>query len=580
MRYEVMTKNVVEIFGGIPGVGKTKLIDELFKNNPDIRKIYLALSHKQVEEREDFLTGMELTHWYGMPLTCPIVEQEPVKTFLEVNMPTRWICRICQSLKLYPAKACPHKLQFKNPENTVIAPVAYTFTEHVEKYKPEIVVVDDIILQKHDLPTRNEMKKYAHSLYQTGFCDYKTFEDLFEEQGEKIEQYILHTIEPKLKAGIKRLLDEGGDFSKESAKILLQIDPITLLDWYRLVKVYGWQEEFSIPLLMPVFQLALHKDRRIIVVGAEVNKPFLEMMIKCFQKEYGYPITLQYRTMELNSHLPDSVVYRVRSPKYDNAWYPTTTSIVKSGVTRLSIKQRIETILLEQVDEPKKLSNLTVGIIKPKKAPLTDFLTPVVEHYCRIESLDFGSLRSSNTLEHCNILFVIGTYNVNINSLQKDFVKFYHRNPWSVESVKQRDGGYQYVADGELENFRGMTEDYEMYQAIHRCRPALRQRKIFVFGLPPKEIYDEFKVEDLTFEKNSGVMYLVEWESFDKWMMEQIGEKGMYHGELVKRISEKFGINKSSAWQRIQKFAEEHNDEYEIGDKKIGDMRVKYVRKV
>jgi hypothetical protein len=330
-------------------------------------------------------------------------------------------------------------------------------------------------------------------------------------------------------------------------------------------------------LLMPVFKLALHKDRRVIVVGAEINKPFLEIMVKNFQKEYGYPITLQYQTMELNSHLPDSVVYRVRSPKYDNAWYPTTTSIVKSRVTRLSIKQRIEIILLNQ---EQKLQDLTVGVIKPKKAPLTDFLTPLIEHYCKVESLDFGSLRGSNTLEHCNILLVIGTYNINIDSLQKDFVKFYHRNPWSTESVKQRDGGYQYVGDSDLENFRGLAEDYEMYQAIHRARPALRARKVYIFGLPPKEIYDEFKVEDLTFEKNSGVMYLVEWKDFDKFVKEEIGDNGIFQADLMKTISEEFGINKSNAWQRIQKFVEEHKTEYEIVEKNaIGGIVLKYVRK-
>ena len=570
-----MSQKVVEIVSGIPGVGKTKFTDSLFKREPDKRKIYLPLSHKQANEREDFLTGINLTHWYGVQLICPLVENEPIKTFLEINMPVRWLCRICQSLKLYPVKSCPHKIQFKNPENTVIAPVAYTFTQHVEKYNPDIVVVDDIILQKKELPSRNEMRKYVHALHQTGFCNYETLEELFEKEGDQFKLYILNTIEPKLKGGIKRLLDEGSDISKGVSKFLLQIDPMTLLDWYRLVKVYGWQEEFSIPLLMPVFQLALEKGRRVVVMGAQINKPFLEMEIKCFQKEYGYPITLQYQRMKLNS-LPNSVVYRVRSEKYPHAWYPTTTSIVKSRATRVHLKQHIETILLNQ---EKELKNLTVGIIKPKNSPLTDFLTTLVESYCRVLSLDFGNLRGSNKLEYCDLLIIVGTYNVNITALQKDFVKFFHRNPWTIEAVKQFDGGYKYVGDSDLENFRSMVEDYEMYQAIHRVRPALQQKKVYVFGLVPREIYEEFKVEDLTFEKNSGVMCLVEWKDFDKWIMEQIGDKGVYHGELVKRIREKFNITNEAARLRIQKFVEQHKDEYEIGIKNIGDMRLRYVQK-
>jgi hypothetical protein len=570
-------KNVVEIFGGIPGVGKTKLIDQLFKSYPDVRKIYLALSHQQIEEREDFLTQIALTHWYGMPLTCPLVETEPIQTFLDINMPTRWVCRICQSLKLYAEEACPHKAQFRNPANTVIAPVAYLFTEHVEKYNPEIVVVDDIINSEHELPSRNEMGTYVRTLYQLGFCDYRTIGDLFDSQNEFLKLYVLDTIEPKINAGIKRLLGEGSDFSKESAKILLQIDPYTLLDWYRLVNVYGWQEQFSIPLLTKTFELSLAEKRRVIVVGANISQPFVEMLVRNFQREYGEPIKTEYQNLELDQ-LADSVVYRVRSPKYDYAWYPTTTSIVKSRVTRLSIQQRIETVLLDQVDDLTDLSHLTVGIIKPKNAPIGDFLTPLIEGYCKIKSLDFGSLRGSNSLEHCNVLFIIGTYNVNMDDLQKDFIKLFHRKPLSTESVKQHDGGYKYVADAQLENYRSMVEDYEMYQAIHRARPALRQRKIFVFGLIPPAIAEEFTVEDVSFE-NSEVRRLVGWKDKEKFIVEQIGDGGVFQADLVNAVVAEFGIAKRNAYNRIQKFLEKHNEEFEIVDKNaVGGIVLKYVQ--
>lgn len=51
---EKMT-NAVTIHTGIPGAGKTKGIDDLLRNNPNKRKIYLILSHKQLRERSDFL---------------------------------------------------------------------------------------------------------------------------------------------------------------------------------------------------------------------------------------------------------------------------------------------------------------------------------------------------------------------------------------------------------------------------------------------------------------------------------------------------------------------------------------------
>jgi len=280
--------------------------------------------------------------------------------------------------------------------------------------------------------------------------------------------------------------------------------------------------------------------------------------------------------MELEQPLPNSIVYRVRSEKYPHAWYPTTTSIVKSRGMRKHLEQRIETILLNQ---EKELKDLTVGIIKPKNAPLTDFLTTLVKNYCNVLSLDFGNLRGSNKLEYCDILIIVGTYNINITDLQEDFVKFYHRKPWSVQAVKQFDGGYQYVGDSDLENYRRLVEDYEMYQAIHRVRPALRQRKIFVFGLVPREIYDEFQVKDVTFEKNSGVICLSEWKDFDKFVKEKIGEEGIYQSDLVKVISEEVGIAKENARQRVIKFVDIHSDKYEITEKTIGDMTLKFVRK-
>lgn len=579
--------NTVENIGGIPGVGKTKLIDKLFRNNPDVRKIFLPLSHKQADEREDFLTGIPLTHWYGVELICPLKDQEPIKTFFEINMPVRWLCRICQSLKLSSVSDCPHKTQFKNPPNTVIAPVSYVFTQHIEKYDPQIVAVDDIILQNQDLPSRNEMKRYVHLIYRSGSCDYKTLEELYEafDKSRSIEegltlfkQYILGTIEPKLKAGINRLLEEGSDISKEVSKMILQIDPLTLLDWYRLVKVYGWKEKFSIPLLMPVFKLALEKGRQVFIVGAQINKPFLEMMARNFLREYGYPITLEYRKMELDQPLAKSVVYRVRSPKYEHAWYPTTTSITKSRVTRQHIKERIEIILLNEMRELKD-TRLTVGIIKPKNAPLTDFLTPLVENYGNVLSLDFGSLQGSNQLEWCDILIIVGTYNINITDLQQDFEKVYHKKPSSVEAVKQFDGGYVYL-DQDLENYRRMMEDYEMYQAIHRARPALRERKVYVFGLIPREIYDEFEIRDIMVKKGEGGMNLIEWESFDKWMHEKIGEGGIFQTELVKAVQEKYGLSDVGSLLKVKRFVKKHHDVYEIVEKNaVGEIVMKYVQK-
>ena len=238
------------------------------------------------------------------------------------------------------------------------------------------------------------------------------------------------------------------------------------------------------------------------------------------------------------------------------------------------------------MDEPADISKLTVGIIKPKNVDMNDFLTPLIQDYVKASSLDFGNLRSSNTLEDCDILFVVGTYNVNIEGLQKAFKKLYHREPWSTEAVKLKlsDGGYRYDADPDLENYRRMVEDNEMYQAIHRVRPALRKKKVYVFGVIPEEIFDEFQVEDVTFEKekieNVGVMCLVEWKSLEKFVMEKIGEEGIFQYELVNAVYEEFGGNKEVIRRKIKEFVEAHKEEYEsVGKRTPKNQWGTYIRR-
>lgn len=275
--------------------------------------------------------------------------------------------------------------------------------------------------------------------------------------------------------------------------------------------------------------------------------------------------------MTLNQPRAESTIYRVRSPTHPNAWYPHVTSIVKSRIERATIKERIETILLSLVDyEPSELKNLNVGFIKPKKVELEDFLTSWTS-YVRKSSLNFGNLRGSNLLEYCDILIIVGTYVVNVEELPKDFEIFYHRKPWSTQSEKLTYGGYRYVGDSDLENFRKMCEDYEMYQAVHRVRPALKEKKVYVFGLVPEEIFLEFpNIKDVTFEKdNEGGMRLVEWKNFEKFVEEKIGNKGISQRDLVNAVYEEFGGNKEVIRRKIRKFVAKRNGEYIIVWKEV-----------
>lgn len=70
----------IHILYGILCAGKTSKIEEIFLNNPDLKKIYLTSSHFLLNERELYFDGLGVTHWKGFKKTCPILGiEEPTK---------------------------------------------------------------------------------------------------------------------------------------------------------------------------------------------------------------------------------------------------------------------------------------------------------------------------------------------------------------------------------------------------------------------------------------------------------------------------------------------------------------------
>ena len=570
-----MSKGIVRIITGIPGAGKTRKIDEIFNANPNKRKIYLTFSHKLLDEREQW--QKDATHWEGMKRICPCKENELIKNMLEVNAPTSWVCEICQATKLIKKDQCPHKRQFIDPNNTVIAPCNYLLsTNHVKKYNPKIVVVDDVILKKHDLPPLSTIRTYVRTLYCLGLCEYSTVEELFKEKkGEFLFHYIKTTIEPKIKVRISNLIKEGSDQSLNAAKnVLLRIDPMDLLIWRKLVDLYCWQKEFSITLLDKIFELSMDGNREMILVGASLNKRFLEMSADKYERETGNKIIFKFERIKCKPK--NSVIYRFRCATKPNAWYPAITSIVKGIETRNNIRKYIEEILTVF---RKHRSLLNVGLIKPKAVHPNSLIDPSKVE-C-IVSLDFGNLRGMNQQENCGILFVVGTYVANVKALQKDFELFFRKEPKTTEYEKKEGGGYRYL-DDDLENFRRMVEEEEMYQAIHRIRPALETKEVYVFGLIPEKIHTEFEVKELTYvEVKDGVKMIVEETPFEKILEDKVGENGIFLLDLIPDVREEFGLTKQGAWYKIKNYIENHNEEYIITKRtgKLGTRMYLYIRK-
>lgn len=157
--------------------------------------------------------------------------------------------------------------------------------------------------------------------------------------------------------------------------------------------------------------------------------------------------------------------------------------------------------------------------------------------------LTFGDLRGKNSLEHCNPLFVVGTYNINREDLLKDFNLWFPNNPVSSDALEEEEphGGRYKYKDKRLDFFRWLKEDYEQYQAIMRCRPLNYQRFIYHFGEIPKELPNVIeRGGDLAFTFFEDGSVLI--ENRVKWLEDLVKkEKAIPLDAVIKLFQQKYG---------------------------------------
>jgi hypothetical protein len=580
----------LRVLEGTPGAGKTKRIVQRFVDNPAVRKIYLANSHERLNEIKQWFdsAGLSYTHWKGMKTLCPLKSLDPIKTMIEYNAPTRWICKLCQSpeLNLIDPEKCLYLEQFKNPEKIVLAPVIYLMLEQVKTYDPKIVAIDDVISYIHRLPSLTEMNSWLNEL-NSNHCTrgrisrYSNLREIFKEQGHRIEAYVKE-IENNLKEWITaikenaKLLEPPYEYSIEAAitnardviRRLLRIDPTTIIEWHKFVETYGFRDSFARLHILEAFELSL--DRDVYIVNALPNKWFIDAMILRFEKETGLTLVPQYEEIKTEKPIAKSTVYRMRSKDRPDAWYPTNSSIVHCMATRKKIRNQIGRLL--GTYSGKQL----VGLIRPKGASIQSLIEPTLTEDVR--SLHFGDLRGSNSMLECNPIFVVGTYQVNPESLEEDFKVVFNVDP-IIGTHKLDDGNWRY-ADLRLNKYKEMFEEQEMYHAIHCGRLAFHEKTAYVFGVIPEEIKKELAVKDLFPEEKDGEVVFLEETRFVTMLDTLIGEMGEYNATLVKVISDELGLAKEWTSTKIKNHVEQNPKKYHVKEEKIGNQRLKFIQKL
>jgi hypothetical protein len=531
----------VTIRSGAPGTGKTyELFEEWINYSPNCRHLYLSHSHEFLEEQYKRLyKRISVRHLEGLRRLCPCLAKDengfPINStiakLIDLQIPYDHICAVCKNINAYPQKQCPYQRQFDNIKSVsiVLAPVEYAFTTLLDKkYKPNYIAVDDCLDRKRIHPTRKDLEELLYMLTTSSPLikePIQSFQELLSMDYESILQKLNRAYETNLKV----FINEAKDSPNEAKRDFLYTTSPNELMTYCKQAIHGLRDRFATPALFRLFDYVFKNKKedsevQLKIIEAIPNYKFLKLLAKRYQKEEN--VTVVFYSDGFNPNLVDrgSVVYHMGNK---NAWYPYES--IKLKETRKHIRGKIEWILEYFFNNNR---NLKIGVILKKPKGETEaerqyklrctlqFFIP--EEYKNVEVETFGNLRGKNSLENCDVLFIIGTYVVNKEEMAQEFSDWFARDPSTMElREKGKHGGYYHYVDLEVEILRRMKENYEMYQAYHRIRPVRSKKLIFAFAYVPKKKIENDRIRVVRITRN-----FEENKNRSEWLIEFVRLRG------------------------------------------------------
>lgn len=555
----------VSLRSGPPGVGKTYKLSKDWERFPG-KKLLLSHSHKYLTEQERrWSERMSVRHLWGLQWICPCLNTEEyynsvIAKLVELKLPHSYVCGTCKLLKAYPQNACPYQQQTKNLPNVVIAPIEYVQTNLLDTYKPDYIAVDDCTLKMRKHPSRQTLEHYLQHLQHIyyseksvrthGVADLRELFSLNERDYQSFMKKMRKAHTSYLKGNVEEIVK--GVKSEPFLHVAISPDEI---DTYRKhAHVYGYKKRFATPMLFPLFDYVAKckfendDEPQLKIIDAIIKDEIFESLRTRYLTQENVFIDFRGDGFEYTIKDRDSVVYRCRGTRSD-AWYPTTGSIVKDMTTRQRIQQWIAWILKTQHNGG---VGMKIGLVIPKGCK--DY--PFISSELTVKVLTFGDLRGKNSLEDCDVLFIIGTYNTNHEALIEDFNLFYAYEPTSKDYLENKcHGGRYHFKDHELETYRWAHEEYEQYQAFHRIRPLLHKKTIYGFCLVPEEIeQDGLRVEDYKLKKGGERLEKNELVKRSEWLSDYIKQRGKaVMREACFAIYYEFGISLVSGYALIHK---------------------------
>lgn len=534
-----------------PGIGKTHGIITLLKEKDSF--MVATATHKLLEGEYEKLGAR---HWKSFRAKCEIYSN--VEKIHSLGVPISVICDIhgCKKNK------CPYWEQFEHSK--AIAPYHYLPTTRVKDgndFKFDLLMLDEAMTGYNTIKIDLEnLKDNINVLveYVTPKLT-STLSSLVNllESGEDTFQFLhanLKKINKAKYSSIKKAIKQ------EKWEHVQQISSLNFFElkkfaYYKSIhnEITSYDEPFSYEIL----DLA-RQDIPIIILDASFD---LELF-RLIYGRYAYEDRVKPRELLLNKELKplkdikisvyqsnqkqkDKKIYRMDKNNY---YYKTGFFNKDKKLTEYGSK----TIdILRQIIKRTQRKYPNVGLVTYQD------MIPYFSDLVKTEY--FFNLRGSNVLENCEALFIIGTPTSNPIETVKEYNKlamtdidptetykpFYKKkdgellikNPFTGEEVlAQTDGEkipnllqpegyfgsdcpegreYQTLDLGEVElhlyyslsRLDYLKSESEQYQAIHRARPLINNKEIYVFGNVPKKIKDEFTIVTMD-KKRTGIYFL------------------------------------------------------------------------
>ena len=505
-------------------------------------------------------------HLWGLARICPCNQEDgdyyntKIAKLIELDLPHEYACQACKILGAFDQEKCPYLLQKKklNDAQKVMSPIQYSYMGMFNDFKADHVVVDDCQTQKRNNPTRETLAEYYRFVYPLIFkvehakLGFEEF--LKDEEFDKFVRLLKDVRADSLKAIMQMTV-----IDPNIGKIPFFAIPAEEFEVYRKYsQKYGNKEGFATPYFFYLFDyITENTEANLTIIDAKPNEMFMADLKRRYEDEnQGKSINYQWEILKANFKDLGSTIHQCLPQK--DAWLPTNQSINKNSTTRIWIGEEISNILK---DKGCKIGFVTT-LAQQKKAEegTCEFIKP--EFHVSLEDiLWYGNQRGSNNLEHCNPIFVVGTYVVNRGDLIRQFRLWFPNIDLSTtETIEQsRHGSYYHYKDSKLENFRTMFDEDELYHAILRGRPHLYKKDIYCFCLVPEEIKNDPILHfDDSFKRNRGELM----DEKEEWLIQYVKEHSNHVPERVARsdMAKKFGIAEVWAYEKIRKITKNHSN--------------------